>query len=215
MIYYIYEIKNLLNNKTYIGQRKCPANKTPEMDSYMGSGLELNLAYKKYGKENFTKRIIAIAGTKENINVLEKVFIALYRSEGKAEYNIANGGDGGELFKGHTHSLECKEFMRKINQGCNNPFYKKHHNPETLEKLRNAHLGKKLSKSTLEKMSKSLKGHAGFKGKKHSEESKNKTRTTLKLKMEKIKKSYQEYKSKCNENITWNEFQRLYKKGEV
>lgn len=24
MMFYIYEIKNLLNDKTYIGQRKCP-----------------------------------------------------------------------------------------------------------------------------------------------------------------------------------------------
>lgn len=24
MMYYIYEIKNNINNKTYIGQRKCP-----------------------------------------------------------------------------------------------------------------------------------------------------------------------------------------------
>ena len=93
MMYYIYEIKNNINNKTYIGQHK-----TNDLnDDYMGSGTILHQAYQKYGKKNFTKTILAVAGTKENINILEKVFIALYRSEGKAEYNIANGGDGGNL----------------------------------------------------------------------------------------------------------------------
>lgn len=38
MSYYIYCIINKINNKTYIGQRKCPKNKLPEEDDYMGSG---------------------------------------------------------------------------------------------------------------------------------------------------------------------------------
>lgn len=214
MVFYIYEIRNNLNGKNYIGQRKCPENKTPETDRYMGSGLKLNLAFKKYDKKNFTKIILAITGKKEVIDVLEKVYIKLFRESGKAEYNIADGGQGGDLFKGHTHSEEYKKFMKEINQGNNNPFYKKHHTPEALEKMRNYRLGKKLSKSTLEKMSKSLKGHAGFKGHTHSEESRNKMRVSLKLKMTKVKESYQKYKLK-NNKITWNEFQKLYKNGEV
>ena len=32
MSYYIYEIKNKINGKTYIGQRKCPKNKFPDTD---------------------------------------------------------------------------------------------------------------------------------------------------------------------------------------
>ena len=63
----------------------------------MGSGTILHQAYQKYGKKNFTKTILAIAGIKENINILEKVFIQLYREQGKAEYNIADGGNGGNL----------------------------------------------------------------------------------------------------------------------
>ena len=62
MMYYIYEIKNNINNKTYIGQHK-----TNDLnDDYMGSGIILHQAYQKYGKKNFTKTILAIAGIKEN-----------------------------------------------------------------------------------------------------------------------------------------------------
>lgn len=47
-MYYIYLITNKVNNKTYVGQRKCPANKFPEQDiSYMGSGVYLKNAQEK------------------------------------------------------------------------------------------------------------------------------------------------------------------------
>lgn len=72
-MHYIYEIKNLVNNKTYIGQRKCPEDKTPETDiDYMGSGKLIKKSIKKYGVENFQKSILAVTETKENINILEK-----------------------------------------------------------------------------------------------------------------------------------------------
>ena len=57
-MFYIYCITNNINGKNYIGQRKCPANKTPETDKYMGSGCKLKFAKEKYGLENFSKEHI-------------------------------------------------------------------------------------------------------------------------------------------------------------
>ena len=45
----IYKITNLINNKIYIGKD------TTSDPNYFGSGLLINRAFKKYGKENFTK----------------------------------------------------------------------------------------------------------------------------------------------------------------
>lgn len=97
---YIYCITNLLDGKTYFGQRTLPNVKyrTPENDPYFGSGVYISRAIKKYGKENF-KRDIIIKGdfSKEQINRFEKCIIRVQRFLGKAEYNLASGGDGGDL----------------------------------------------------------------------------------------------------------------------
>lgn len=47
------------------------------------------------------------------------MFIALYRAEGKAEYNIANGGYGGNgsSNKGKIRTEETKEKLRQLNLG--------------------------------------------------------------------------------------------------
>lgn len=125
-MYYIYEIKNLVNGKTYIGQRKCPKNKIPETDiNYMGSGHYLKNAKEKYGIENFKKSILAITETRNNVDILEKIFIKFYRQEGKAEYNIADGGVG------------------NCGSGESNPFYGRKHTQETRIKLSESHKGQK------------------------------------------------------------------------
>lgn len=205
MIFYIYCITNKINGKNYIGQRKCPTNKTPETDKYMGSGSRLKLAKKKYGLENFSKEILAITETKENVNVLEKVFIKLYRDEGKAEYNLSAGGDGGiasgELnpFYGKHHSEKTKKLLSKkcANYGSKNGFYGKHHSAETIEKNRKYHTGRILSDSVKIRMSESQKGR------KHSEETKRKISDGNKGKFvsEETKRKISQSKKGC---VPWN-----------
>lgn len=97
-MYYVYEIKNMINHKTYIGKHKYEINKTPETDSYMGSVILITKSIKKYGIENFRKRVlIHNINTIQEVNKLEKYFISMYRKYGQAEYNMADGGDGGYL----------------------------------------------------------------------------------------------------------------------
>lgn len=118
---YIYEIKNLVNGKTYIGKRDCPKNCNPVDDTYFGSGMLLwghyeNIsgqiswmkgggAFDKYGQKNFKKTIVVEGNfTKKEIDEYERYYITLYKMNGKAEYNLTKGGTGRKVdsavFKG-------------------------------------------------------------------------------------------------------------------
>lgn len=143
--YYIYRITNNINHKTYIGQHKYYKSLLVE-DGYMGSGIILRKAQKKYGIENFTKEIITIAMSRSEANVLEMYYIAKERKENTYGcYNIADGGQGGAWNKG----VPCSD--------------------ETKKKISKAIKGIKRSDETIKKM---VENHKGFSGCHHSEESK-------------------------------------------
>jgi hypothetical protein len=84
---YVYRIRNNVNGKTYIGQRKLSRDKT--WTQYMGSGRMISHAIKKYGVENFSKEFICYASSKEELRILESDAILQEHLIGKAEYNIA------------------------------------------------------------------------------------------------------------------------------
>ena len=116
---YIYEIKNLINGKTYIGQRTVPKGKKLTEDNYFGSGILITRAEQKYGIENFEKTIILKGNfTKKEINRFEVCMIASQRLIGKAEYNIAKGGEGwsDEMKASHWKSTHTKKFREMASQ---------------------------------------------------------------------------------------------------
>ena len=114
-MYCIYRITNLINGKTYIGQHKYKKLD----DSYMGSGVYLAKAKKKYGIENFKKEILySRIQYKETVDDMERFAIAKERAIGKAEYNITDGGEGnGGWNKGIPMSNEQKMKLSKANKG--------------------------------------------------------------------------------------------------
>ena len=145
MNHYIYLIVNKVNFKTYVGQRK--SNKKWNEDSYMGSGKLLKLAQNKYGIENFEKFLIQYCSTREEADKAEKFWIKEYRSRGKAQYNIADGGQG---FSG-KRSEETKKKISEANKG-------KKLSEETKKKMSETLKGKPRSGETKKKISETLKG---------------------------------------------------------
>lgn len=157
---YIYETKNLINGKTYIGQHK----KDYYDYYYKGSGKLINQAIQLYGKENFKTIVLEWCESLEELNNREIYYIALYRAQNKAEYNITDGGDGtrglfGEKnhFFGKTHSDQTKKLiseMKKGIKGKDHPLYGIKFTPEHIAKTRRT--GSTQSKETREKISNSL-----------------------------------------------------------
>lgn len=161
-MYYIYRITNKINGKTYIGQHKYKKLD----DNYMGSGVLLAKAKKKYGIKNFTKEILySNIQYKETADSVEMFAITKERALEKAEYNIANGG-----WSIGKHSEETKRKISEAHKGM-------HHSvsEETKRKISEANKGKKRSEETKRKISESLKGNTPWnKGKKFSDETKRK-----------------------------------------
>lgn len=72
---YIYEITNMVTKEQYIGIRKC--NGDIYADRYKGEDTFISKYFRKYGKKNFNKRVLAII-TNEQI---EKNLIELYMKD--------------------------------------------------------------------------------------------------------------------------------------
>jgi group I intron endonuclease len=89
--YYIYEIINLVNGKTYIGQHI-----TQDLeDGYIGSGKALKSAIKKYGRSSFKKEILAFANGPVSLNFMERCLVPLWWAELPTNYNMMEGGHNG------------------------------------------------------------------------------------------------------------------------
>ena len=188
MFHYVYEITNNINGRKYIGKHS-----TNDMnDGYMGSGIAIKQAIKKYGSKNFYKKIIKSFETSEEAFKFEKEIIEQLDCVNNYKYyNMSDGGIGGVgTLSGKTELEKVEIYNRMKNTlkgkmaGEKNPMYGKV----------SAMKGKKHTKEAREKMSKSLKGKPFSKehrknisksriGMKVNEETKKKISNTLKGKM--------------------------------
>lgn len=85
---YFYKITNNINNHYYYGVH-CTDNLD---DGYMGSGIRLHYAYKKYGMENFTKEILKYFDTAQEAYEYEAEIVTENLTADKNCYNISLGG---------------------------------------------------------------------------------------------------------------------------
>lgn len=93
-MYIVYKTVNKINNKIYIGVHRIGDIDDID-DGYLGSGEILTKAIKKYGLENFSRKIIKICDYKEEAYNLEKELVNKDFISRKDTYNIRLGGFGG------------------------------------------------------------------------------------------------------------------------
>jgi group I intron endonuclease len=175
----IYKTYSDITGDTYIGQS---TRSGTDLDYYLGSGKHLKRAIAKYGRDNFYKEIVCYCYTSEQLDRMERLYIALLRPE----YNIALGGN-----TAGKHSEETKGKLREITKSHWTDKRKSEQSirtkgrkasPETREKQRISHLGNKNhlgcknSPEIIKKMSEAQKiaDHSHMLGRKLSEDHKSK-----------------------------------------
>lgn len=128
---YIYLTVNLINNKKYIG--KCKRVFNP---NYYGSSKHLNQSIQKYGKQNFTIKVLSYAENKNTLDLLEIGYIKYCRKLFGREnmYNIADGGAGGDTISKHPNRDNIVPKMK--NCGIKNGMYGRKHLFDSIQKMK-------------------------------------------------------------------------------
>lgn len=159
MKYLVYQITNLVNGKIYIG-----FHQTQNInDNYMGSGKLLKVAFKKYGIENFKKTILFVFDNLEDMKDCEAKLVNEEFVQRQDTYNLKVGGEGGFDFINSNPDIQGIAARTRTKE----------------EQIR---IGKLGGKAASEKNSKRFKelhkqglfNYCTFKGKTHSEETKQK-----------------------------------------
>lgn len=156
-MYTIYSIKNIKNNKEYIGStvnynKRCRSHLNALLGEYH-TNYKLQEEFKLFGEENFEFSILAETESEEERYQLEEKYI-VERKSFENGYNLTVDGRGKYVI-----SDETREKMRRNNMGKNNPFYGKKHTEETRAKISEA-------------ASRRVGDLNPFYGKKHTEEAK-------------------------------------------
>lgn len=122
MYYIIYKTINTINGKVYIGKHK-----TKDLnDKYLGSGKLLHHAIKKYGIENFTKEIIHICDTEQDMNSKEREIVTEEFCLREDTYNLCVGGHGGFSYINRHGKNYSYEKNKKISPFGTPEFVSKH-----------------------------------------------------------------------------------------
>lgn len=156
MYFTVYKTTNLINGKYYIGAHK---TNNPN-DSYMGSGVALLNAMKKYGRENFIKEILFTFDNQDQMFMKEKELVEI----GEHTYNIMVGGKGGWDhidISGDKNPMKQPEVVERMKSTSNK---------------RGSYKTKRKLSASLSNLEKAIASNIGRKRPEHSKLMKNKTK---------------------------------------
>lgn len=150
MFFTVYKITNTTNGKFYIGMHK-----TDNLDDgYMGSGIRIKNAIKKYGIECFQKEILFVFDNENDMKNKEKELVVV---DEHTTYNLCDGGKGGFSYINRSglnttgvSRRNYAEIARKVADKKKSRNYKlsEEHKQKISEAIKNnEERGKKISKS--------------------------------------------------------------------
>jgi hypothetical protein len=95
--YYFYKTTNIIDGKFYYG--------SGSKENYLGSGIVLNRAIKKYGKENFKIEKLRFFESREDAYTFEDMFLNIFKISDLSEsYNIKDSAIGFENGNSHNNN---------------------------------------------------------------------------------------------------------------
>jgi hypothetical protein len=116
MYHIIYETRNKINDKIYVGYHY-----TNDLnDSYLGSGKLIKISIKKYGKSNFERNILHIFLIKNEALEKELEIVNQEFVNREDTYNLKIGGEGGFDYinqKLKNDPEYKKSFYEKVSKG--------------------------------------------------------------------------------------------------
>lgn len=220
MVSGIYKITNLVNGKVYIGQSKDVLRRFKEHFNIKSkvSNTYLHYSMKHYGIENFVFEVIMKT---YDLDYWEKFFIYWYQSfDSEYGYNLTEGGQKGTRRKDdfvYTDEIRQKmsiakkknwqdeNFRKNVLQAQNDGKSTQQARKNRSEATKNMWLNGKFSEQPA-KISK------WSKGRKASDETKEKMKEVSKIREFKHHQDYELYLSNGGE-LNYNEFCKHYKKG--
>lgn len=164
--YVVYEHKNKLNNKRYIGITSQKVKERWKRGSSYSKNTKIYKAIQKYGWDGFEHIILFENLTQKEAEQKEIELIKAYKTtEDKYGYNIQNGGNSNGKF-----TQETKDKISKSKKGKKMSNYTKKKMSESRKGKLHWNYGKKTNAQTIEKMKKSHIGQVAWnKGKKRKE----------------------------------------------
>lgn len=123
MEHFIYKTTNTINGKYYIGAHS--VIKGGKDDNYIGSGIALKAAIKKYGKNVFIREIVCYCSTLEEMYEKEEEIIEQHLGNTLC-YNMKPGGKGGwynvnitDMHVGDNNVMrKCPEIRKQVTESA-------------------------------------------------------------------------------------------------
>lgn len=172
-IHYIYKTTCNVTGRYYVGMHST----SNEKDGYMGSGKRLRYSIRKYGVDNHTKEILEYFDNRELLIEAEKTAITKEMVEDKDCMNLALGGNGG-----HGSKFLSKEQLQKGREKCDDILREKYGDNFRSEVSKNYFLNlseedRIINSDKIKLRLKEVNHNPNtFKGKTHSNETKDKMR---------------------------------------